>query len=106
MAKYRFAKDCKRFWKEVKNVDGSKTAASPSTMGGVGGEEAICDMWRKHYQTQTLLNSSTDRSRQEQVVQASMGECGEVQSIIVDTVGTRSVGNILFIVISELTSCC
>ena len=66
IANHFLTKDSKTFWSAVKNMLGNNSSAPASVIEGVSGTEAICHMWKTHYQG--LLNSSSDMSKRSEVL--------------------------------------
>ena len=57
LAKKLADKSSNEFWKEVKNVNNSKTSL-PNVIDGAVGSKEICEVWRKHFTS--IFNCITD----------------------------------------------
>ena len=71
LARKLLTKDCKSFWKEVKNISTSKSTIT-CNINGVSGQGEITKLWENFFQN--LLNSSHDVSNKQSVLTA-LGTC-------------------------------
>ena len=61
-------KESKDFWTNVRRMCNSNIKMQATSVGGASGDKKVCDMWRDHFCG--LLNSSTDTSNQDSVLNA------------------------------------
>jgi hypothetical protein len=81
LAKKLLSKDCKQFWKEVKKHTNKSVPINADSIGGVTGTANVCNLWHNHFKG--LLNSSTDVSNKECVLDKIKSKCSLIDEHVI-----------------------